>query len=111
MTIQVLQRPDWHGEPYTVGDPFRLQKLKPGQSLQAICRLLTHQLGWKLRLEVNGALQRSAAIRMKVLDTFETWNAYLHHRALRAVIRSLTACLSPPGPPPPPPVPAGRPAC
>jgi hypothetical protein len=30
-----------------------------GQQLEAACRLVTHELGWELRLDVAGSLQRS----------------------------------------------------
>lgn len=75
--IQVLQRPEWNGEPFAVGDLFRLHKDKAGRPLEAACRLVTHQLGWELRLEVAGSLQRSQVCRSQddVLDTSEQWKA------------------------------------
>ena len=75
--IQVLQRPDWHGEPFAVGDLFLLHKDKCGEPIEAACRLVTHQLGWELRLEIAGSLQRSEVCRSQdeVLDTSEQWKA------------------------------------
>jgi len=77
MTIQVFQHPDWHGDPYPVGDLFRLHKAKCGQQLEAVCHLQTHQLGWELRLELASSLQRSQVCRSQdeVLDTSDTWRA------------------------------------
>lgn len=77
MSIQVLQRADWHGEPHAIGNLFRLQKDKCGQQLKAACRLVTHQLGWELRLEIAGSLQRSEVCRSQdeVLDKSEQWKA------------------------------------
>lgn len=77
MTIHVLQRQVWRGEPYKVGDLFRLHKAKAGEQLEAACRLFTHQLGWELQLELAGSLQRSQVCRTQdeVLDTSEQWKA------------------------------------
>ncbi len=46
-------------------------------SLEAACRLVTHALGWELRLEVAGSLQMSHVCRARdeVLDTSEQWKA------------------------------------
>ena len=75
MSLEVLQRSDWDGEPKKVGDMFRLHKQKCGQQLEAACRLVTHALGWELRLEVTGSLQMSHVCRAQdeVLDTSERW--------------------------------------
>jgi hypothetical protein len=42
-----------------------------------VCSLQTHQLGFELRLEVNGLLSRSQVCRSRdeVLDTCEQWRA------------------------------------
>ncbi len=58
-------------------DTFRLHKDRCGQQLEAACRLVTHALGWELRLEVSGSLQRSQVCRSQdeVLDTSEQWMA------------------------------------
>src|SRR6478735_1451138 len=77
MFLEVLQRSDWDGEPKNLGDMFRLHKQKCGQQLEAACRLVTHALGWELRLEVAGSLQMSQVCRVRdeVLDTSERWKA------------------------------------
>jgi hypothetical protein len=56
---------------------FRLSKDKAGTPLRAICHLTTHQLGWELRLDVEGLPQRSQVCRSstEVLDTSEAWKA------------------------------------
>ena len=53
MSLEVLQRSDWYGEPKTLGDTFRLHKERCGQQLEAAGRLVRHTLGWELRLEVS----------------------------------------------------------
>ena len=73
----VLQRSDWFGEPAALGRAFTLHKSRCGQQLEAVCRLVSHQLGWELRLEVNGDLQRSEVCRStdEVLTRSEQWKA------------------------------------
>jgi hypothetical protein len=77
MTIQVAQRAEWQEDPFAVGDLFRLHKHKCGQPIEAACRLVTHQLGWEIRLEIAGSLQRSQVCRSQdeVLDTSEQWKS------------------------------------
>jgi hypothetical protein len=73
MNLQVLQRSEWYGEPKDLGDCFRLTKNRK----VAVCRLFSHQFGWELLLETNGALQRSQVCRSQddVFRTFEAWKA------------------------------------
>jgi hypothetical protein len=56
---------------------FRLHKDRCGRQLEAACHLVTHQLGWELRLEIAGSLQRSEVCRTQdaVLDTSAQWKA------------------------------------
>lgn len=70
-------RSDWHGEPVVVGDMFRVHKDRCGRQLEATCHLVTHVLGWELRLEIAGSLQRSQVCRTQdeVLETSEQWTA------------------------------------
>ncbi len=77
MSIHVLHRRDWDGQPVTVGDAFRLHKARAGRQLEAACHVVTHALGWELRLDVEGSLQRSQVCRTQddVLDTSEQWKA------------------------------------
>ena len=77
MPLQVLQRPHWHGTPVDVGELFILHK----GSRKAVCRLLTHQLGWELRLFIG---EQTEIVQTKVcrdqedvLSTGEQWKAAL----------------------------------
>lgn len=71
--MDVLQRPEWRGEPVSLGELFVLAK---GER-QARCRLLTHQLGWEFRLEVDDQLAQSQVCRdqEEVFSTGATWKA------------------------------------
>ncbi len=73
--MQVLPRPHWYGETTDLGERFRFSK----NNWTVVCRLFSHQFGWELRLDVNGALQRSQACRSEdeVFRTFEAWKAAL----------------------------------
>jgi hypothetical protein len=77
MPLQVLHRDDWTGEPVELGHFFRLHKTRAGRQLEAVCRLISHPLGWELMLEIAGSLQRSQVCRSQdeVLDTGEAWRA------------------------------------
>jgi hypothetical protein len=73
----ILQRQRWNGQPTHLGDLFRVRKMRGDKRLEAAGRLWTHQLGWEVRLEINGDLQRSEVFRSQdeVLTAGETWNA------------------------------------
>src|SRR5687767_15284007 len=73
----ILPREHWNGQPTHLGDLFRVSKLRGDKTLEAACRLWTHQLGWEVRLEINGDLQRSEVFRSQdeVLTAGETWKA------------------------------------
>ena len=72
-----LQREHWNGQPTYLGDLFRVSKARGEKPLTAVCKLWTHRLGWELRLEVNGDLQRCDVFRSQddVLTAGETWKA------------------------------------
>jgi hypothetical protein len=72
-----LQREHWNGQPTYLGDLFRLHKMRGDKRLEAAARLWTHNLGWEVRLEVNGDLQRSEVFRSQdaVLTAGEEWKA------------------------------------
>ena len=72
-----LQREPWNSQPTHLGDLFRVSKMRGDKKLEAACRLWTHQLGWEVRLEINGDLQRSEVFRSNddVLMAGERWNA------------------------------------
>jgi hypothetical protein len=72
-----LQREHWNGQPTHLGDLFRVSKMRGDKQLAAVCKLWTHALGWEVRLEINGDLQRSEVFRSQddVLNAGETWKA------------------------------------
>jgi hypothetical protein len=59
MPPQVLQRYAWYGTPTEMRLLFKVHIDRAGTPLEAVCRLMSHQLGWELRLEVAGEFQRS----------------------------------------------------
>jgi len=58
-----LQRAHWNCQRTYLSDLFRVTKMRDEKQLNAICKLWTHALGWELRLEINGDLQRSEVFR------------------------------------------------
>jgi hypothetical protein len=70
-----VQRTTWDGHPVSLGLGFTLRKSKKGRELTAACGLWSHQLGWELRLDVNGLLARSQVCRSRdeVLAICEQW--------------------------------------
>jgi hypothetical protein len=74
-----LQREFWDGHSVPLGTGFELHKRKGERELHAVCSLQTHQLGWELRLEVQGLLSRSQVCHSsdQVLDPCEHWRAVM----------------------------------
>ena len=64
------QREHWDGDPIELGDAWTLRK---GEKV-ARCILVTHPLGWELRLMTSDLL-RSQVCRSseEILDTHEAW--------------------------------------
>jgi hypothetical protein len=62
-------------DPVTLGDMFHLHKDRCGGQIEANCRLVTHPLGFELRLEIAGSIQRSQVCRSQdeVLETSDQW--------------------------------------
>jgi hypothetical protein len=77
MNLQILQRRVWSGQPVKHGDLFRVHRDRCGGQVEAVCHLVTHQLGWELQLEINHDLQRAEVCRTQddVLDTSDRWKA------------------------------------
>lgn len=75
MLPDALQVPGWNGAPVAVGELFRLHRVRCGHPVAAVCQLLTHPVGWELRLEIAGSVQRSEVCRTRdaVLDTSQSW--------------------------------------
>lgn len=76
VSIQVLQRTIWNGDPRKQGELFILKKGKR----TATCELWSHQFGWELRLQLpDDDMPRTQVCRTQddVFTTFETWKAAL----------------------------------
>ena len=75
MPSTTLQRAIWDGHPVWLGNAFELRKQKGTRELRAICALVSHRLGWELRLEIGGLMSRTQVCRSsdEVLDTCEHW--------------------------------------
>ena len=58
-----LQREHWNNQPTYLGDLFRVSKARGDKTLSAVCKLWTHALGWEVRLEIDGDLQRGENAR------------------------------------------------
>jgi hypothetical protein len=75
MSVNVLQRPDWHGSPIELGELFIVKK----NGREATCKLRSHQFGWELLLFVGRQLEvvQSQVCRSQneVLTTGEQWKA------------------------------------
>jgi hypothetical protein len=68
-----------------LGDAFRVHRERGGQRLEAACRVVTHPLGWELRLEIGGWLQRSQICRTRdeVLATSDLWKTAMANNGWR----------------------------
>ena len=75
------QRENWAGHPVDCGDAWVLRK---GRKV-ARCSLVTHQLGWELRL-ITTDLLRSQVCRStdEILSTHESWKAAMIEKGWRA---------------------------
>ena len=80
--MPTLQREYWDGSPVAIGPGFRLRLERGDKAHEAECVLLTHQLGFELRLNINGELRRSRVCRStdEVLTTTEGWRAALRDK-------------------------------
>ena len=84
MTLDVPQRPDWIGPPVLLGEGWRLHKVIGGLRREAVCELWSHQLGWELRLVIDGGeLTRSQVCRSndEILDVQEQWKSAMVGKA------------------------------
>ena len=54
-----LQRAHWNGQPTHLGDLFRVTKVRGDKQFHAVCELWTHNLGWEVRLTINGDMPRN----------------------------------------------------
>jgi len=79
--MQVPKREFWNNaEPERLPDQWRMTKAKGDPTMTAVCEVWTHEMGWELRLQVDGqgllmsSLTRSGA---EMLTRVEEW-----HRAM-----------------------------
>ena len=83
MPLQVLQRPNWQGTPIELGDLFRLHKNRR----EARGALVTHQLGWEIRLLVGSQLEvvqtQVCRDQEEVLRTGEQWKQAMVEKGWR----------------------------
>ena len=73
--MTTIQQEYWDRSPVAVGEGFRVYMNRNGKRLEAVCTLLTHQLGFELRLNINGELRRSQVCRSTddALSLTEKW--------------------------------------
>jgi hypothetical protein len=83
MAREILQRSVWSGQPVEQGHLFRLHQQRGEKRIDAICRLMSHQFGWEVILDVNGELQRSEVCRSQdeALTTADQWKAAMIENA------------------------------
>jgi hypothetical protein len=79
MPPDILQRYAWPGQADKMGDGIRLRKIVGDRERAAVGELWSHQLGWELRLFVDGEWQRSKVCRDQeaVFSTIDEWRAAL----------------------------------
>jgi hypothetical protein len=83
MPHQVLQRHGWHGTPLELGELFVLHKNRR----EARAVIVTHQLGWEVRLLVGAQLEvvqtQVCRTQEDVLSTGEQWKAAMSEKGWR----------------------------
>jgi hypothetical protein len=85
MPLQVLQRNDWDGHPVDLGDAWVLRK---GHKA-ARCSLVTHQLGFELRLVTTDLLRSQVCgSSEEVLNTHEAWKSAMVATGSSAIHRN-----------------------
>ena len=80
--MNILQRDMWRGEPMKQANCIWLRKTVAGRELDAIGELWLIQLGWDIRLFVDGQFVRSQVCRTQdeVFDTIDEWQAALRQK-------------------------------
>jgi hypothetical protein len=73
----IPQRLYWNGPPERLPDAFRMTKAKADGVLTAVCELWNHELGFELRLMIDGhGLQMSSVVRPgEMFDQIESYQA------------------------------------
>jgi hypothetical protein len=87
VSVDVLQRPYWNGEPKKLEEWFRLEKPREGREHRAVCEMWSHEFGWELRLLIDDELHQSQVCRTQdeVLETVDAWKAALHEKGWATV--------------------------
>jgi hypothetical protein len=83
MPDSVLLRESWNGCPAMLGEGWRLRKAVCGHPRQSVCELWSHQMGWELRLVIDGGdLRRSQVVRLndEILGVTEQWKTAMVER-------------------------------
>jgi hypothetical protein len=80
-----LQRAHWNGLPLHLGDLFRVHKMRRDKRVDVAWQLPSHGLGWEVRVEINGDLQRLEAFhgRDNVLTAGDIWKAAMSEKGSR----------------------------
>ena len=54
MPTKTSRREFWNGDPERLPDGFKVTKPKGDHVLTAVCEVWTHEMGWELRLMIDG---------------------------------------------------------
>ena len=76
--MNVPKREFWNNaDPERLPDAWRLTKVKGEQTLTAVCQVWAVELGWDLRVFIDGALMKSHVCRSggEMADRAEEWRA------------------------------------
>jgi rubredoxin len=74
--MQTRQREFWNGPPERLPGGFTVTRAKGDRVLTAVCQVYTHQMGWELRLQVDGqGLLMSSVVRSgaEMIAKVEEW--------------------------------------
>ena len=78
MPSKITRREFWNGDPERLPDGFTVTKPKGDHVLTAVYEVWTHEMGWELRLQVEGhGLQMSSLCRSgrEMVDRADEWRA------------------------------------
>jgi hypothetical protein len=84
--------PRLSSESVSLGEAWRLRRrVKCNEPREAVCRPLSHQFGWELRLGAGGQLLQSHVCRSQdeVLTTAESWKAAMLEKGWQRSLRRL----------------------
>ena len=78
MPTKTTRREFWNGDPERLPDGFTVTKPKGDRILKGVCEVWTHEMGWELRLMIDGhGLQMSSLCRSgrEMVDRADEWRA------------------------------------